>query len=85
MYAPGRLRLPCYLPIDTRQLFVMFGCPLFDVELFTHLGHIYHRFPLGDPDLLGQNLIFTEVHINQDLIWCVKIGLYMGFCVHRGS
>ena len=25
------------------------------------------------------------VHNNQDLIWCVKIGVYMGFWVHRGS
>ena len=23
-------------------------------------------------------LVFTGVHINQDLIWCVKIGVYMG-------
>ena len=28
---------------------------------------------------------FTGVHINQDLMWCEKIVLYMGFCVHRGS
>ena len=29
--------------------------------------------------------IFTGVHSNQDLILCATIGLYMGFCVHRGS
>ena len=28
---------------------------------------------------------FTGVHINQDLIWCVKMGVYMGFWVHGGS
>ena len=27
----------------------------------------------------------TGVHSNQDLIWCVKIVLYMGFWVDRGS
>ena len=27
----------------------------------------------------------TGVHSNQDLILCATIGLYMGFCVHRGS
>ena len=26
----------------------------------------------------------TGVHNNQDLLWCVKIGVYMGFCIHRG-
>ena len=26
----------------------------------------------------------TRVDINQDLIWCVKIGVYMGFWVHHG-
>ena len=26
----------------------------------------------------------TRVHSNQDLVWCVKIGAYMRFCVHRG-
>ena len=26
----------------------------------------------------------TRVDSNQDLIWCVKIGVYMGFWVHRG-
>ena len=26
---------------------------------------------------------FTGVHTNQDLIWCVKIGVYMGFWVYR--
>ena len=26
---------------------------------------------------------FTGVHSNQDLIWCVKIEVYMGFCVNR--
>ena len=31
------------------------------------------------------NSSVTGVHINQDLIWCVKIGVYMGFWVHRGS
>ena len=30
-------------------------------------------------------LFFTGVHINQDLIWCVKMGVYMGFWVHGGS
>ena len=30
-------------------------------------------------------LQFMGVHSNQDLIWCVKIGAYMGFWVHRGS
>ena len=27
----------------------------------------------------------TGVHINQDLIWCVKMGVCMGFWVHGGS
>ena len=27
----------------------------------------------------------TGVHNNQDLIWCVKMGVYMGFWDHRGS
>ena len=29
--------------------------------------------------------LFTGAHRNQDLIRCEKIGVYMGFCVHRGS
>ena len=29
--------------------------------------------------------LFTGVHNNQDLIWCVKMGVYVGFWVHRGS
>ena len=29
--------------------------------------------------------VFPGVHSNQDLIWCVKIGLYVVFGVHRGS
>ena len=28
------------------------------------------------------DLLFTGVRSNQDLIWCVKIGVYMSFCVH---
>ena len=28
--------------------------------------------------------VFTGVHSNQDLRWCVKIGVYMGFWAHRG-
>ena len=28
---------------------------------------------------------FKEVHSNQDLMGCVKIGVYMGFWVYRGS
>ena len=27
---------------------------------------------------------FTMVHSNQDLTWCVKVGVYMGFWDHRG-
>ena len=27
----------------------------------------------------------TGVHSSQDLLLCVKIGVYMGFWVHRGS
>ena len=27
----------------------------------------------------------TGVQNNQDLMWCEKIGVYMGFCVHHGS
>ena len=30
-------------------------------------------------------LQYVRVSSNQDLIWCVKIGLYVGFWVHRGS
>ena len=26
----------------------------------------------------------TGVRSNQDLIWCEKMGVYMGFWVHRG-
>ena len=26
----------------------------------------------------------TELHSNQDLLLCVKIGMYSGFWVHRG-
>ena len=29
--------------------------------------------------------IFTAVHSNQDLIWWVKIGVYMSFWVNLGS
>ena len=29
--------------------------------------------------------VMTGVHSNQDLIWCEKMGVYMGFWVHRGS
>ena len=28
--------------------------------------------------------LFTGVHSNQDQILCVKVGLYMGFWIHRG-
>ena len=31
------------------------------------------------------NSAVLKVHSNQNLIWCVKIGVYMGFWVHRGS
>ena len=31
------------------------------------------------------NSAVVKVHSNQDLIWCVKIGVYKGFGVHRGS
>ena len=30
-------------------------------------------------------VLFTGEHSNQDLMWCVKIGVYMGLCVHGGS
>ena len=33
----------------------------------------------------GLDYLFTGVHINQDLIWCVKNGVCMGFWVHGGS
>ena len=26
-----------------------------------------------------------DLRCNQDLIWCVEIGVYMGFWVHAGS
>ena len=29
--------------------------------------------------------LLSRVPSNQDLIWCVKRGVYMGFWVHRGS
>ena len=29
--------------------------------------------------------LFTGVRSNQDLIWCVKIGVYVGFNVYGGS
>ena len=29
-------------------------------------------------------VLFTGVYNNQDLLWCIKIGVYMGFCIHRG-
>ena len=29
--------------------------------------------------------IIARVHSNQDLIWCAKIGVNVGFWVHRGS
>ena len=40
-----------------------------------------------NPTKLSANTVFfvTGVHSNQDLAWCVKIGVYMGFWVHRGS
>ena len=30
-------------------------------------------------------LWLVGVRSNQDLLWCVKIGVYMGFGIHRGS
>ena len=41
-------------------------------------------------DHTDQKSIFPErsitgVHINQDLLWCVTMGVYMGFWVHGGS
>ena len=38
------------------------------------------------PSLISSLLdyFFTGVHSNEDLILCVKLGVYMGFCVHRG-
>ena len=35
--------------------------------------------------LICSQLLFTGVHVNQDLIWCVTMGVYMGFWVHGGS
>ena len=41
------------------------------------------------PDPEGSDTVhpnsITGAHSNQDLVWCVKIGVYMGFWVHRGS
>ena len=34
-------------------------------------------------DVMNPLQLFTGVHINQDLIWSVKIGVYVGFWVHR--
>ena len=39
----------------------------------------------GEGGARKKSLLFTWVHSNQDLIWCVKIGVYSGFCVHDGS
>ena len=43
------------------------------------------RFPSSIPVENGCTSIFTGVHNNQDLTWCVKIVVYMFFWVHRGS
>ena len=45
------------------------------------------RVASGSPRtiLLHYQELFTGVHSNQDLIWCDKLGIYMGFRVHRGS
>ena len=31
------------------------------------------------PRMMRMGAVFTGVHSNQDLIWCEKIGIYMGF------
>ena len=30
-------------------------------------------------------IYYTGVDSSQDLVWCVEIGLYMGYWVHRWS
>ena len=37
------------------------------------------------PGFLFREDLFLGVHINQDLIWYGKVGVYMSFWVHRGS
>ena len=44
-------------------------------------AEIYGKYIISEVLLLK---LFTGVHSNQDLIWCVKTGVYMGFWVHRG-
>ena len=34
---------------------------------------------------IARILPVTGVHGDQDLIWCVKVGVYMAFCVHDGD
>ena len=45
----------------------------------THTSHVYVR--TGNVSVIN----ITGVRSNQDLIWCVKIGVYMGFNVYGGS
>ena len=48
----------------------------------------YASFPTTLTTILKLKLFpsyFTGVHINQDLIRCVTMGVYMGFWVHGGS
>ena len=61
-------------------------------EFESPAATLYHPWIIGPCELsngydvpLLVDASIKGVHINQDLIWCVKIGVYMGFWVHRGS
>ena len=57
-----------------------------------HTTHPYHSEQRDtqyrwDPTCVSQHyteVLFTGLHSNQDLIWCVKTTIYMGFWAHRG-
>ena len=49
-------------------------------------GSAVRRMTLRIPISITREInIFAVVHFNQDLIRCVKRGVYMGFWVYRGS
>ena len=52
-----------------------------DVSFGSH--HFFDVRPLRQI-LERKPAIITGVHSNQDLMWSVKIGIYMGFVVHHG-
>jgi len=67
---------------------VAFG-PLFPTasSFFMALNWFYagNRLQETWPNPILRKHPSTGVQSNQDLMWCEKIAVYMGFCVHHGS